>query len=247
MIDCGDFIVTPRHYGPGTRQPRHAHQHSNVTIVTAGQIEEGSGGGEYCALASSVVVKAAGCEHDDRVGGYGARTLSIEFAPDSCFGRAIASRAWQWFEMPETVRAGIALQWAFARADRGALRRTAAALVETVAACVPPPRSTPRWIATVCRAIDERFAASIRFEVLARDLGLHPVYVSRAFRRHTGMSMTAYLRSVRLRHARHALATTRRGIAAIAAESGFADASHLCRTFSALLGITPARYRRLGA
>ena len=59
--------------------------------------------------------------------------------------------------------------------------------------------------------------------------------------------MTEYIRAARLRHARHALSSSRRGIAAIAAEAGFSDSSHLCRTFSELLGITPAAYRRATA
>ena len=52
-------------------------------------------------------------------------------------------------------------------------------------------------------------------------------------------------RELRLRHARHLLAASSRAITAIAADAGFADSSHLCRTFSELLDITPGAYRGL--
>ena len=96
-------------------------------------------------------------------------------------------------------------------------------------------------------ALDTNFDGTIRFEGLARDLHLHPVYLARAFRRMQGMSMTEYVRALRLRHARHALASSRRSVAAIAGESGFSDASHLCRTFSHAFGVTPRAYRLLSS
>jgi AraC family transcriptional regulator len=93
--------------------------------------------------------------------------------------------------------------------------------------------------------LDARFDEPVRFETLAADLGLHPVYLSRAFHRHTGVAMGEYVRSLRLKAARHLLSATSRPLAAISADAGFTDASHLCRVFAQTHQVTPAVYRKL--
>jgi AraC-like DNA-binding protein len=228
-------------YSPGVRQPRHTHDYCTVTVVVEGQLEEETEQGHHQGFASSVVLKGPMIEHDDRISGFGARTRAIRFAPESRFGRCVAERAWTWFEVPAVVRAGLALQRATANDE---IEIAAAALIEAVVSAAQPSAAPPAWLASMREILDTRFGESLRFEQLARDFGLHPVYASRAFRRFTGLSMTDYVRAVRLTNARRHLAATRRGIAAIAAESGFADAAHFSRTFSALLGVTPKVYRR---
>lgn len=240
-----DFAVREVVYAPGMRQARHAHDHSNVTIVAAGELEEAADGGVYRAIASSVVLKSAHTEHEDRISGVGARTLAVEFGRETAFGRMLAPGVCVWFDNADVVRRALMLQRAFAAADVRAIGAHAAALVEAVLSRHAKPSVAPEWIAKFRSILDERFDQPIRFDALARDFGLHPVYASRAFRRFVGVSMTDYLQAARLRDARRQLASSARTIAGIATLSGFADASHLCRTFSSRLGVTPTEYRRM--
>ena len=228
-----------RVYPPGIRQRRHSHDFHNVTLITEGQIDESSERGEYRGGPSSVVLKAAGCEHETRIGGRGARTLTIEFDSSAW---TIDPDTWRWSEDIDVVRRGLALQRAVGRQEDVA--RLTGDFVAIVVEC-SREREMPSWIGEMKAELDQRFHEPISFEALARDFGLHPVYVSRAFRRHVGTSMTDYLRALRLREARHLLAASRWNIAAIAGQSGFSDSSHLCRTFSDLLHMTPKNYRRL--
>jgi len=213
-------------------------------MVTRGQIDESSARGEYRALASSIVLKAAGCEHDDRIGGFGAKTLTIRFERQSRFGRMIPDGTWSWSESPHAVRLAIATQCAFADGRANDVERNAVALIEELTA-TPIAESRLTWLNDARRLLEEHFDETIDFASLARDLGLHPVYASRAFKRHVGLSMTDYVRALRVREARRELATTRRSIASIAATAGFADSGHLCRTFVSLIGVTPRAYRRI--
>jgi AraC family transcriptional regulator len=225
-----DFLLRQTTYSPGLRQPRHSHDYSNVTVIVGGMLEEASDGGTYRAEGGSVVLKAAGCEHETRVSGFGARTISIRLTG------GVREGTWRWFEEPEVVRAGLALH-------REPGDAAAMALVEAVLHAHRETQAPPPWLAPLRKVLDENFDRSLRFDVLARDAGLHPVYVARAFKRHVGMSMSEYVRAARVRHARHLLTSSRRSIDAIAGEAGFTDASHLCHTFSALLGVTPRGYR----
>ena len=237
-VELPQFVVRESVYPPGLRLPRHAHDYSNVTVVVAGDIEESSDDGEHRGGAFSVVVKPAGIDHENRVGVRGARTVSIQLRDD------IPLPSWRWFEQPEIVRAGVALVRA---ASAPQLEACALELLAEVSAARGGPAASPGWLSEVLRILDTQFDEPLRFDAIAREVGLHPVYLSRAFQRHTGRTMQQYVRALRLRHARHLLATSGTTITRIAADSGFADSSHLCRTFSDLLGVAPKVFRRLCA
>jgi AraC-like DNA-binding protein len=89
--------------------------------------------------------------------------------------------------------------------------------------------------------IREHFAATVSLEQLARIAGLSRYHVVRAFARAFGLPPHAYQKQVRLSKARSLLAAGM-PIAAVAAETGFADQSHLTRQFHAEIRVTPARY-----
>ncbi len=77
---------------------------------------------------------------------------------------------------------------------------------------------------------------------LARVGNLSPFHFIRVFARHTGLTPHAWLMQLRARKARELLLRGR-PIAAVAAEAGFADQSHLNKTFKRLLGFTPGQLR----
>jgi AraC-like DNA-binding protein len=232
-----DFVVREMAYSPGLRQRRHAHDYSNITIVVAGKIEEAAESGEYCAYAGSVVMKGAGCEHEDRIGGHGARTISIQFHGES----PLAAGTWSWLDTPAVVRRAIAVRRASQAVERD---RAVEELITAVTAKRNDIRRPP-WVEAIAARIERGYDQTVSFGDLASQLGLHPAYASRAFHAHCGMSMSEYLQAVRLRHARIALSSSRRSVAAIAGECGFSDSSHLCRTFTRMLAVTPRAYRRL--
>jgi AraC-like DNA-binding protein len=80
---------------------------------------------------------------------------------------------------------------------------------------------------------------------LAGLLGVSPYRLSRAFTRELGVSLTRYRNRVRVARALDRLEAGESGLASLAAELGFADQAHLCRTVREHLGHTPTALRRL--
>ncbi|MDI4634275.1 helix-turn-helix transcriptional regulator [Pelomonas sp. V22] len=78
---------------------------------------------------------------------------------------------------------------------------------------------------------------------LAGELGVHPVYLARAFRRHFRCSPGEFARSSRLHRAAALLSRSRRSLVDVALDCGFFDQAHLARSFRAGFGMTPGDYR----
>ena len=78
---------------------------------------------------------------------------------------------------------------------------------------------------------------------IAADLDLHPVHVSRAFKQHKGVSVSQYLRALRLQRTALGLLESREPLAAIAQDNGFADQSHMTRDFIRATHCSPAKLR----
>ncbi|GIJ60741.1 AraC family transcriptional regulator [Virgisporangium aurantiacum] len=80
---------------------------------------------------------------------------------------------------------------------------------------------------------------------LAALLDVSPFRLSRAFSRHLGVSLTRYRNRVRVERALDRLEAGAADLAALAADLGFADQAHLCRTMRDQLGHPPSAVRRL--
>jgi AraC family transcriptional regulator len=246
-IEFPQFVVREVGYAAGGRMERHAHDFSNVTAVITGEMEETTDAGEHCGRSCSVLLKPGGTMHRNVWRGRrGTRTVSVEIREDSPLASEVRSRTWQWLEDPDVARTALALDAAVHGASRDAIESGAMALVAAAASAASQRAGdAPWWLGEVTATLERRFDEPLRFEAIASEIGLHPVYLSRAFRRHTGVAMTDYVRALRLRHARHLLSATDWPLATISAEVGFADASHLCRLFGAAHGVLPKAFRRL--
>lgn len=84
--------------------------------------------------------------------------------------------------------------------------------------------------------------APVRLSVLAKAAGVTRFQVIRDFKRATGMTPGQYVRDRRVRRA-CALIGAGLPLAAISADAGFADQSHMTRAFKTVKGVTPAVYR----
>jgi AraC-like DNA-binding protein len=104
-------------------------------------------------------------------------------------------------------------------------------------------RAAPAWLARARDLLHDRFAAPPRPSEVAREAGVHPMHLARAFRAHYGASMGEFVRRRRLEWAMERLARSDDPIATIALQAGFADQSHLTRLLRRHTGVTPRRYR----
>lgn len=80
-------------------------------------------------------------------------------------------------------------------------------------------------------------------ELAEKVLFMNPTYVSHAFVEKTGISFSAWLRGLRMDHAKKLLTSSKLSITEIASMSGYNDTSQFIRIFRQETGMTPKKYR----
>jgi AraC-like DNA-binding protein len=123
-------------------------------------------------------------------------------------------------------------------------------LVETLLALLAmasvPPRPADRTLVARAReALAANDPAACGLLSLSAALDVSPYRLSRAFTRVLGVSLTRYRNRLRVGRALDRLEAGERDLAGLAADLGFADQAHLCRTVRAHAGHTPTSLRRL--
>ena len=112
---------------------------------------------------------------------------------------------------------------------------------------VQPRRATARDSAERVRSyVDELhdgFFETSNLDAVAAGLGLSRRRFTQLFREITGSSWLAYVRRLRVDHARHLLSQTDRTVLSIAFECGFEDLSTFYRAFKREVGQSPNRWR----
>lgn len=101
-----------------------------------------------------------------------------------------------------------------------------------------------RWFRQALSLMDSPANAGLTLESAAQAIGLHPVTLSRLFKRRTGVNFVRFLISRRLERAKTLLLETGEPVASVAAQAGYADLRHFNRLFKAEFGQTPGKFRK---
>jgi len=252
---AGPFRVRAIDYAPGLRQAVHAHETGSVTLLLAGRIRETTRSGEERGSALSVVVKPPGVRHADEVGARGARTLQVAFDPATAGEAGAAARdldRWTWLHGGSGVRPLLTL--ARALRDRSAgegeledrvLEALAGLGAPDVGGVPEGGAPGPRWVRRVREALDDDPFGDRSVRDLARLVGVHPVSLSRAFRRAFGVTITEYRQRLRLRRAARRITAGEASLSRAAHAAGYSDHPHMCRDLRRRTGLTPSELRLL--
>jgi AraC family transcriptional regulator len=234
--DVNGFTVGELTFPPGYVQAPYEPELPYLAVVIRGSLVKSFGTGLALATGAAVTMPV-GARHGARFGSDGARIVIVK-------GSNVA------FDRLERLR-GLALP---ARRLASELRASDSAAplaaegiaLELLAATAResrPADRTPAWLATAEELLRARRGQCVRLGELAREVGVPPVRVARAFRARHGVSVGEYGRQLRIEWAAAELSSGDRPLAEIAAEAGFADQSHFTRLFRRYLGTTPGRFR----
>jgi AraC family transcriptional regulator len=230
-------------YSPNDRHPPHAHDRASIGLLLGGSLLERVGRTTHEGALGAVLIKPAGVMHENKYGGAGTIILSLR----GTHVERLAERRWEWRRADRALAHAVA-SIRHARAGRPLACEEALYLLLSEIGVMPPEGScsggAPSWLGEAV-SLAGRQSGPIRIADIAAQVGVHPVHLTRVFRKHFGQSLRAYIRRIKVTSAAELLRSSDQSVCDVAAELDFFDQSHLCRAFKAECGISPSEYRSL--
>jgi AraC-like DNA-binding protein len=242
---------------------RHWHEQYGVGVIHQGAHKSASGRGMVEAGAGDIITVNPGEVHDGApIGDTGRSWRMLYFEPSivrDAFGEMHEGGS-RTEEFPTPVMSDVRATATFGRlfeamtasGDASSKMRGEELLLALLSgvlrerAAAEAPRLAPMAIGRAKSRIDDAPAAPVTLADLARECGLSRFQVLRGFVRATGLTPHAYLTQRRIDLARRLIAG-RVPLAEAAAASGFADQSHMTRTFVGKYGVSPGAYAAIFA
>lgn len=245
------FVLSELRHARERVLPTHAHRTAYFSLLVEGRYAETYDGRRHEYEPLTVWWHRPGVVHDDAVGHSGGRFFNVELTREGTDVLAEAGPSRRDFH-----EQGTRVVWLACRLLRelrhwqpcSALVAENLALEMAGCALRHPGRPTspqPVWLGRVVQKLHDEPDRRHYTSALAREAGVHPVYLASVFRRIHRQTIGEYLRALRVRQAANLLRRADVPLAQAAVTLGFADQAHFTRIFGDVVGMTPGAFRRL--
>ncbi len=102
----------------------------------------------------------------------------------------------------------------------------------------------PAWLGRVVEKLRAEYSERLTLDELSVEAGVHPVHLSRVFRKFVREGIGERVHRLRIRAACEQMLTREMSMAEISLATGYADQSHFTRAFRRATGMTPVAFRR---
>lgn len=256
----GEFIGTPElqvstrsgmiaQIGQQARIDPHEHSDTHIVLVIEGTYRTSAAGADGAVGHGGVLINPPGTRHDDQFTGPG-RLVTFSLSERLLTNFDGLSRRWDRASVVSGATPAAMMLRIVGEARRFdetselEIEGLACELAASLAGFAGCERNEPKWFGRVQAMIEEGAGQPPTVTELAREAGVHPVYLTRAFRRFRGQTPGAMLRRARARRAAAMLARSREAIAIIALECGFADQASFAKAFARATSMSPHAFRR---
>ncbi len=236
-------------YPRGLALARHSHSQSYLSFIIDGHYTETYQNSSAFCGNGTLRFLPAGEVHSNAYED-GARCLLVQLQPialDHLRDYAQVLERPGQIASPKAEWLGRRLYTEFRQRDSAAAMAIEGIILEILAegmrSAESSSRNAPKWLHRAKDMIHSHFLDVPSLTDIARAAGVHPVHLSREFRRYFDCTVGDYVRKLRIDHASHLLVNSHTPLAEIANVCGFADQSHFSSTFKKTVGMTPARFR----
>ena len=240
-VSSAGAVVSCLRHTHGRRMPSHSHAAAYFSLLLRGGYREENGRNTIESTPMTMVFHPPETRHRDEVGPDGGVFLTIELP--SVAQTFVSAR-----RIDDTAAKLSALrlyhQMRTGSADPLSVENTVTALIGSLHEEERSPLDAS-WLTTAVEIIRTSFHEPLSISGIAAEVGVHPVHLSRVYRRRFGELPGDTIRRLRIEWAARVMAADGgRSLADIALAAGFSDQSHFTRCYRAETGAPPAASRR---
>ncbi|WP_143305804.1 helix-turn-helix domain-containing protein [Chitinophaga vietnamensis] len=221
----------------------HCHEHHHITFVARGGNCEQRKRQEIQASPGSVLFYQSGEVHRNRHALHPSRNINLEISDD--FLRAHDLRIDHLSIHHPWIRSVI---WKIQQESRINDAGTHDSITMLLLSLFnhDDQLSRPPWVQQLRDILHDRWNETPTLQELSAILQVHPVTISKHFRRYFSCTLGEYMRRIKTEHAITLIRQEEISLTDIAYQCGFADQSHFIRTFKRFTGVLPKALRAQG-
>ena len=234
------------YYKPNTAMEMHAHQLPEASILLAGNGIETARRERDITLHHRLRMKPELYRHQVRFGPQGALFLAIKYKglqPGDSQSLGLKEEAECATRQTRPWLNSLVQALRNETVDEAGIEQSLTELtVESFVAVQNRYKIPPTWLMRVRERLME---TSDSVTDIAKDEGVHRVYLARVFQAHFQQSMSACRKQARIDNGVQAILARQDSIGGIAHAAGFADQSHMTREFTKGLGLSPRQLDKI--
>lgn len=247
-LGTAEFFVSQTEHTRGQITPKHLHKFGCIHFVTSGLYREQIGRSLYEIKPGEILFKKPGILHSNEFKNTNAKTLRIQLFE---FERYDVSLPAGPFKLHHPRISDMFLQLRTELVNVDEFTNLAVESLTWQILCelgrVDRRRATGRHqvsVGSVMEQLRDEFISPPSVSSLAVSLGIHRSQLARSFKAQTGLTISDFLRNVRIEKAIELLENTNLSMVEIALSCGFSDQSHFSRTFRRTTSKSPSEWRR---
>lgn len=242
------IVVNLATYSADVKHPSHVHENPGFFFLLTGQHREVKDGHGMEQPTMTAIFHKRDAPHATEIGPRGMFGVNVAYRDEYLASIGVDSNEFvhvgrRFLPTAHAAVLRLASQSFLIGACDAELEMRALELLTPLVRC--REAQPPKWLKRARSYIVERSSDGIRLELIAKEVGVHPIHLAKCFRKFYGCSISEFLQSLRLTEAMKMVLHERSSVGEAAVRAGFSDHAHLSHIFRRVIGCSPKEMRRL--